>query len=98
MEQTENLRLHMTATEFSDLNARRESNGRGLERAMPYDIKTDADLLRRLRAAAGKSLSQEELRAQRLSFILGNLPKDSTVTRDEVERMLDQIDGEKADA
>lgn len=65
---------------------------------MPIDIKTDADLLRRLREAAGKALTNEELRAQRLSFILGNLPKDSTVTRDEIEKILNQIEGEKVDA
>ena len=65
---------------------------------MPDDIKTNADLLRRLREAAGKTLTAEELRAQRLSFILGNLPKDSTVTRDEIEEILDQIEGEKEHA
>lgn len=62
---------------------------------MPENIKTDADLLRRLHEAAGKALTAEELRAQRVSFIAGNMPKESMVTREQIGEMLDEEAGEK---
>lgn len=49
---------------------------------MPPDIKTDESLL--------------HLREQRVSFIMGILPADSTVTRSQIESMLDQQEGERA--
>lgn len=38
-------------------------------------------------------ISPEEKRAQRLSMIMGLRSKSSTLTRDEVASMLDQIEG-----
>jgi pseudouridine-5'-phosphate glycosidase len=63
---------------------------------MPEDIKTDATLLRRLSEAARKQLTREELRLQRISFIYGSLPQDSTITRQQIERVLNRAEGEAA--
>ena len=59
-------------------------------------IQTDASLLEALRKAAGKQLSAEQLRRQKVSFIMGSLNKDSTITREFVEKELRRIDGETA--
>ena len=63
---------------------------------MPDNVKTDEHLLRLLQEAAGKQLSAQEVRDQRVSFILGNMPKDSTVTREEVAAVLNNIEGTRA--
>lgn len=55
-------------------------------------LKTDAGLLARLRAAAGRTVSPAELHQQRVSFIYGNLPGDSAITRDQVEVAVRAID------
>ena len=54
------------------------------------DIKTDPKLLERLSAAAHKQATAEQLRRQRVSFIYGNLPSESSITRDQVESSLDR--------
>lgn len=60
------------------------------------EIQTDRSLLEALRKAAGKKLSAEQLRRQKVSFIMGSLNKDSTITREFVEKELRRIDGEPA--
>jgi hypothetical protein len=57
------------------------------------NIRTDARLISRLRAAAGRKLTKEELRAQRISYIYGLLKDDSKVTRDRIKKVLDERDG-----
>ena len=42
-----------------------------------------------MREKATLSLTKEELRKQRISWVMGMLPFDSTMTRSEVERLLD---------
>jgi hypothetical protein len=59
---------------------------------MPTDLKTDAGLLGRLQAAARRGVSVEERREQRLSFVYGNLPKGSPLTRHEVADALKNLD------
>lgn len=61
---------------------------------MPNDIKTDSDLLRRLRTARG--LTRDQLLQQRISFIYGALPGDSTITRQQIENTLREVEGEAA--
>lgn len=63
---------------------------------MPVTPKTDEKLLGLLARAAGHSVTREELRRQRVSFIYGNLPVDSTVTRHQVESVLAKAEGEAA--
>lgn len=61
---------------------------------MPNDIKSDGALLRRLHAA--QEVTKEQLRRQRVSFIYGALPQDSTITRQQIERALDRAEGATA--
>ena len=41
-----------------------------------------------LRRSAKESLTLEEIRAQRLSFVMGMLPHDTTMTREQVAELL----------
>jgi hypothetical protein len=59
---------------------------------MPTNLQTDRNLLARLAAAAARGVSVEERRKQRLSFVYGNLPKSSAMTRNQVEQALDRLD------
>ena len=58
------------------------------------NIKTDQLLLDRLESAAKHVLTKDELYRQRVSFVYGNLPKESTITRLQVEAALAKIEGE----
>ena len=60
---------------------------------MPTEIKTDAALLNRLAASAKARVSKDRQRKQRVSFIYGGLPKDSTITRDQIESVLERMGG-----
>jgi hypothetical protein len=59
-------------------------------------LKTDESLVQRLHAAAARELTKEELLAQRVSFAYGNLPQDSSVSRNEVAAMIAKIEGSPA--
>ena len=63
---------------------------------MPTDLKSDAALLAKLAEAAKRPMSKEELRAQKISFILSSMSKDSTVTRKQVEETLERSEGAAA--
>jgi hypothetical protein len=52
------------------------------------DIKTDASLLEALTKAAHTTLSAEEIEQQRVSFIMGSLGADSSITRERVQEIL----------
>ena len=60
------------------------------------ELKTDVTLLERLSAAAHMKLSAQQLRAQKISFIMGSLSDDSKITRDRVEEELDRLEGNAA--
>ncbi|MGU3316299.1 hypothetical protein ACLBWH_12180 [Sphingomonas sp. M6A6_1c] len=60
---------------------------------MPHEIRTDAALLARLRKAATTVMTGDQLRKQRVSFIHGNMPHESTMSRDEIEKALEQHEG-----
>ncbi|MEO0713293.1 MAG: hypothetical protein AAFY37_05220 [Pseudomonadota bacterium] len=62
---------------------------------MLNDIATNKELLDQLHKAAKRQISQEELHAQRVSFILGNLPQDSDMTKADVEKVLQELEGTK---
>jgi hypothetical protein len=63
---------------------------------MPEAMVLDRDLLEAMEKAAKRKLSSEEIHAQRVSFVLSSLPKDSRVTRAEVERILAEQEGRAA--
>lgn len=87
----------MTNARFT-LNSKTEANQsiKKGEVTLSKGIKTDSALMQKLQSAAKRSLSPTELHKQRVSFILGNLPKDSNVTREQVEKVLDRLEGKKA--
>ena len=47
-----------------------------------------------LRSKAKRFLTPAELRAQRVSFVMGMLPHDSTVTRQRVQEIVDSYYGD----
>lgn len=59
---------------------------------MPTQIKTDATLLKQLAASAKKKASKEQQHKQRVSFIYGGLPTDSTITREQIESVLAKLE------
>jgi hypothetical protein len=59
------------------------------------ELKTDARLLRALRDAASKKVSGDDLREQRVSYVMGLLNADSTVTRDRVRDVLAEQAGSR---
>lgn len=59
---------------------------------MPTNLVTDSALLERLAAAAKRQVSAAESRQQRLSFVYGNLPRGSNMTKHQVERALEKLD------
>lgn len=65
-------------------------------RVMQAQLKTDQALLERLRAAASHKMSREEVMRQRLSFVYGNMPIDSEMTRPQVREALARLEGEPA--
>ena len=50
----------------------------------------DEELEKLLAKHAGKPLTKKEIRAQRVSWVMGMLPHDSTMTREQVEELLSQ--------
>lgn len=63
---------------------------------MPTQIKTDPALLKRLAAGAKRKVSKEQQHRQRVSFIHGGLPANSTITRAQIESVLAKMEGEAA--
>jgi len=59
------------------------------------NLSTDKELLKKLEESARKPLSEEELRKQRVSFIMGSVGKDSGITRAMIEDILRSQEGRK---
>lgn len=59
---------------------------------MMFNIKTDEGLLNQLKAAAQQKLTKDQSRQQRVSFVFGNIPSDSTITRRQVEEIIGKIE------
>lgn len=57
------------------------------------DLRTKPALLEALQRAATKSLTHEEVREQRVSFVMASLKEGSGVTRAQVNRELANRDG-----
>lgn len=57
---------------------------------MPDNIKTDPALLEALEKSAKTPLTAEEIKKQRVSFIMGSLSTDSSITRERVQEILAQ--------
>ncbi len=57
------------------------------------NLHTDPALLKALSEAALRSLTAEQVHLQKVSFIMGSLAEDSTITRARVEEVLRKLDG-----
>jgi len=69
---------------------RREREGEPRMTNLPV---TDKNLIERLHQAAQYKMTAEEVRRQRVSYVYGNLPEDSTLTREQVASALDRLEG-----
>jgi hypothetical protein len=58
--------------------------------------KTSESLLATLQKASKRVLTAEELKKQRVSFIMGSLKESSTVTRARIQEVLARQEGNKA--
>ena len=56
-------------------------------------LKGDSTLIEALRRAAKRPMTEDEVRQQKISFILGSLSEDSTISRKRVEEELDKNSG-----
>lgn len=77
---------------------RSKSAKRGKRKMVDFAPKTDESLLRRLDEAAKAGLTKAEVYQQRVSFVFGNLPNDSTLTRQQVAEELAKAEGEQSAA
>jgi hypothetical protein len=59
---------------------------------MPTEIKTDDKLLKRLEASTKTKASKSRAHKQRVSFIYGALPTNSTITRDQIESVVAKLE------
>jgi hypothetical protein len=62
------------------------------------ELQTDQALINRLKIAAARELTAEEVNKQRVSYILGTLKNESTVTRSRIKDVLAEHEGKKSAA
>lgn len=58
-------------------------------------VKTDESLLQALRVAAAREPTADEIRRQRVSFVLSSLKDMNSISRERVGEMLDKQEGRK---
>jgi hypothetical protein len=61
-------------------------------------IKTNAELLRALQGAVVSTPSQHEIEEQRLSYVMGMLPQENSMTREQVQQAIDKHEGRRVAA
>lgn len=59
-------------------------------------FKTDRTLMDVLRAAAGAKMTREQIRSQKVSFVMSAIDEKTGVSRADVERMIDENEGKAA--
>jgi hypothetical protein len=59
------------------------------------DLRTDERLLAALQQSATMTPPADQIERQRLSFVMGALPMDSDVTREDVRELLDRQKGQQ---
>lgn len=62
----------------------------------PATPKTDPKFVKKLEKAAKREMTAEEISRQRISFVYGNLPTGSSMTRDQVAEVVARMDGKAA--
>jgi hypothetical protein len=60
------------------------------------ELKTKPSLLEALHKASRRDLTADEIRQQRVSFIMGSVKSDE-ITRAKIQNVLDKQEGRKAD-
>lgn len=59
------------------------------------EIHTSKSLLRALEEGASRTPSFDQLEKQRLSFVMGSLPERNSMTREQVQSVLERQEGRK---
>ena len=59
------------------------------------DLRTDEALLRALERAASQTPTIKQIDKQRISFVMGALPNDNGMTREQVQSVLERQEGRK---
>lgn len=59
------------------------------------ELRTNEALLNALQKASSRSPSFDQLDKQRLSFVMGALPENNGMTREEVQQVLERQEGRK---
>ena len=59
------------------------------------DVRADPDLIEALRRSAGQEMTEEDVRRQKISFIMGMSSCDSKITREEVAAHIDRMAGRR---
>lgn len=69
------------------------------QQGMPMtELRTNEALLRALENAASRKPSLSQIDKQRLSFVMGSLPEDNKMTREQVQSVLERQEGRKLSA
>lgn len=56
----------------------------------------DPELMELLRASAGEKMTKQQIRSQKVSFVMSAVGKENNITRADVERMIDESEGQTA--
>lgn len=59
-------------------------------------LTTDPELLEQLKRVAGQPMSETEIREQKISFIMGAVQNDGSITRERVEEVIRHKEGRVA--
>jgi hypothetical protein len=62
------------------------------------DLHTNASLLEKIKTSASKPMTYEEIRKQKISYVMGSLKDGSSVTVSKVNEVLSKHDGKKTAA
>ncbi|UWR37692.1 hypothetical protein [Sulfitobacter sp. W074] len=60
------------------------------------EIRSDEALMKVLRAAAGAKMTKAQIRSQKVSFVMSAVDEKNGITRADVERMIDESEGQAA--
>jgi hypothetical protein len=58
-----------------------------------FALTTDMGLIDRLTTSASRGVSAGERREQRVSFVYGNMPRGSSMSKTDVAQALEKLDG-----
>jgi hypothetical protein len=59
-------------------------------------FQSDTNLMDILKAAAGTKMTKQQIRLQKVSFVMSAVNEKNGITRADVERMIDESEGQAA--